>query len=85
MIDPHTVYIAFSDTAYANNPETRYSSQGYGFKLFNGMIDQKASKQKTVTTSLIEAELHAISATAKEQLQWTRFFEEIDLDIGHDI
>lgn len=32
----------------------------------NGVIDWKASKQKTVTTSSTEAELLAVSTTAKE-------------------
>ena len=47
------------------------------------MIDWKATKQKTVTTSSTEAELLAISAAAKESLWWNRFFKAIELDPGH--
>lgn len=43
--DPRTVFLASSDASFAGDPENRYSSQGYGFKLFNGMIDWKASNR----------------------------------------
>lgn len=66
LYDPRTVFLASSDASFADDPATRYSSQGYGFKLFNSMIDWRASKQKTVTTSSTEAELLAITVTAKE-------------------
>ena len=83
IVNPQNVFIASSDAAFADDPDTRRSSYGYGFKLLNGMVDWKSSKQKSVTTSSTEAELHAMSATAKEQLWWARFFEEINLDPGH--
>ena len=60
------IFLASSDASFADDSSTRYSSQGYAFKLFNGMIDWKASKQCTVTTSSTEAELLAISAAGKE-------------------
>ncbi|KAM4057712.1 reverse transcriptase (RNA-dependent DNA polymerase) [Hirsutella rhossiliensis] len=50
-----------SDSSYADDPETRKSSQGYVFLLL-------ATKQATITTSSTEAELLALSQTAKEQL-----------------
>ena len=37
-----TIFLASSDASFADDPATRYSSQGYGFKLFSGMIDWKA-------------------------------------------
>ena len=77
------VFLASSDASFANNLDTRQSSQGYAFMLFNGVIDWKASKQKTVTTSSTEAELLAMSTTAKETIWWTRFFESINFDPGH--
>ena len=76
-----TIFLASSDASFADDPATRYSSQGYGFKLFSGMIDWKASKQKTVTTSSTEAELLAISSAGKELIWWTRLFQEIKLDL----
>ena len=68
-----TVFLASSDASYGNDLDTRQSSQGYRFLLFNGMINWKASKQKTVTTSSTEAELLAISSAAKESIWWSRF------------
>lgn len=85
VIDPRETFIASSDASFGNNPDTRQSLQGYVFKLFNGIIDWKASKQKTVTTSSTEAELLAISTTAKETIWWGRFFKSIEFDPGHEI
>ena len=81
--DPRSAFTASSDASYADDAETRYSSQGYGFKLFNGMVDWKASKQKTVTTSSTEAELLGLSTAAKETMWWNRFLEAIELDLGY--
>ena len=78
-----TIFLASSDASFADDPDTRYSSQGYVFTLFNGPIDWKANKQKTVTLSSTEAELLAMSTTGKETVWWTRFFEAIDFDPGH--
>ena len=38
------IFLASSDASFADDSSTRYSSQDYAFKLFNGMIDWKASK-----------------------------------------
>ena len=77
------IFLASSDASFADDSSTRYSSQGYAFKLFNGMIDWKASKQRTVTTSSTEAELLAISAAGKELIWWTRFFQSINFHLDH--
>lgn len=57
----------FSDASYGDNAN-RFSSFGYTFSLFGGLIDWKATKQKTITTSSTESELLAISATVKETI-----------------
>ena len=75
------LFIAYSDSAFANNNITRHSDYGLCFSLFGGIIDFKAVKGKTVTTSSTEAELLAISLTAKLFIQWLRFFENIQLDL----
>lgn len=84
VLHPRKVFLASSDASFANNLDTRQSSQGYAFVLFNGAIDWKSSKQKTVTTSSTEAELLAISTTAKETIWWSRFFDTINFSPGHD-
>ena len=79
------VFHCSSDAAFADDPTTRKSSEGYLFHLFGGPIDWRASKQKTVTTSSTEAELLALSRTAKEAFAWERFFDAISFDPGHDL
>jgi hypothetical protein len=54
-----------SDAAFADNID-RKSSDGYLFTLYGGLIDWKAAKQSTVTTSSTKAEPLALSATTKD-------------------
>ena len=50
---------------------------GFLIQLYNGLINWKASKQQTVTTSSTEIELLALSSAAKEVIWWRRFFNKI--------
>jgi len=72
------------DAAFADEKTTHRSTEGYLFKLYGGAIDWRSTKQKCVTTSTTEAELHALTQTAKEMYWWKRFFASIGFDIGHD-
>lgn len=81
--DPRIIFLGSSDASFADDLETRHSSQGYCFKLFGGLIDWRAGKQKTVTMSSTEAELLAVTDTAKEAMWWDRFFKNVELDVGH--
>ncbi|KAI0994702.1 hypothetical protein K3495_g13480 [Podosphaera aphanis] len=74
----------FSDASYGDDPETRHSSCGFALLLYGGIVHYKATKQKTVTTSSIEAELLAVSTLAKEYLWWIRLFENIGLELNQD-
>lgn len=69
-----------SDASFADDPETRKSTQGYLMKLFGGPIMWQSSKQKTVTTSTTEAELLSLSHTARETIGLYRLFEQIQFD-----
>ena len=55
------VFATTSDAAYADDPTTRRSTEGFLFQLFGGTIDWQSKKQATVTTSTTEAELLALS------------------------
>ena len=79
------IWLVSSDASFADDLRTRFSSQGYAFKLFGGLIDWKANKQKTVTLSSTEAELLAVSQAAKETLWWSRLFDLIEFDPGHQV
>jgi hypothetical protein len=69
-----SVFLGSSDSVFTDDYSTRFSLYGYCFKLFRGVIDFKAIKGKTVTLSLTEAELLALTMTTKEYIRWLRFF-----------
>ena len=77
-MDP--IFLSSTDAAFADDQKTRKSSFGYLIQLYGGPIDWKASKQATVTTSSTEAELLALSETARQTLWWKRFFATIQFD-----
>lgn len=81
---PRELRIA-SDAAFADDPETRKSSQGCFISLFGGPVSWKAGKQTTVTTSSTEAELLAFTHTAKEAMATRRLFRQIDLQLDHPL
>ena len=62
------IWLGSSNSNFADDLQTQFSSQGYTFKLFRGFIDWKANKQKTMTLSSTKAELLAVSQAAKEIL-----------------
>jgi hypothetical protein len=70
------------DASFADDRETRRSSQGYIVQLFGGPIIWKAARQSTVTTSTTEAELLALEHVAKESAALKRFLYELRLDLG---
>ena len=78
--DVNPIFFSSSDAAFADDAKTRKSSFGYLIQLYGGPIDWKASKQPTVTTSSTEAELLALSETARQSLWWKRFFGNIQFD-----
>jgi hypothetical protein len=76
------VFFGASDAAFADDPETRRSSQGYIFKLFGMPVDWKANVQRSVTKSTTEAEFMALSLAGGELAWWKRFFRDLKLSIG---
>ena len=74
------LFYGASDAAFADEPETRRSSQGYIFKLYGLPIDWKATVQRSVTKSTTEAELLSLSTAGSEMEWWQRFFKAIQFD-----
>jgi hypothetical protein len=68
----------YSDASHADDRDDRKSSQGYVFKICGGPVSWKASKQASVTTSSTEAELLALSETARETLFLARILRALD-------
>ena len=60
------IFIASSDSVFADDLNTCYSSYGFCFSLYGRLIYYKAIKGRTVTTSLTKAELLALSITTKD-------------------
>jgi hypothetical protein len=76
----HGVLQLPSDASFADDPETRRSTQGYLMKMFDGPIMWQSSKQKTVATSTTEAELLSLSHIVRETMGLYRLFEQIHSD-----
>ena len=74
------VLSAASDASFADDKETRRSSQGYLITLFGGPILWNATRQSTITTSTTEAELLALKQVAKETYGLQRLFRQIQFD-----
>jgi hypothetical protein len=78
-------FVCASDASFADNTMDRKSSQGYIMTLFGGPIAWWANKQDTVTTSSTEAELLALSQTAKEAIFISRLFKAMTLKLNEPL
>jgi hypothetical protein len=78
-------FVCASDASFADNTLDRKSSQGYIMKLFGGPVAWRANKQDTVTTSSTEAELLALSQTAKESIYLSRLFRALSLELDEPL
>jgi hypothetical protein len=65
-----SIFFGASDASFADDVETRRSSQGYVFQLFGMTVDWKSTLQCTVTKSTNEAELLALSFAGSEMEEW---------------
>jgi hypothetical protein len=75
------LFFGSSDASYADEPETRRSSQGYAFKFGGLMIDWKLTAQRTVTKLTTESKLLLLSLAASQIEEWMRFFTSINLTL----
>lgn len=76
------ILIIASDASIADDIATRRSTQGYMILLFGAPILWKSGRQRTVTTSTIEAELLVLSEIVKETYAMQRLLSDIQLDLG---
>jgi hypothetical protein len=75
------LFFGSSDASYADEPQTRRSSQGYAFKFGGLMIDWKSTVQRTVIKSTTDSELLSPSLAASQMEEWMRFFTGINLTL----
>jgi hypothetical protein len=73
--------VLVSDASFTNDIETRRSLHGYTILLFSGLITWKVTRQDTVTTLIIEAELLGVAQLRKEVLALKRFFFKLCFDL----
>lgn len=69
--------IGFSDADWASDIDKRRSCTGYVFKLSNGAISWKSTRQSTVALSSTEAEYMALSATIQEGIWLLQLCNEL--------
>jgi hypothetical protein len=77
--------VCASDAFFADNTLNRKSSQRYVLKLFRGPVACRANKQDTVTTSSTEAELLALSQTAKESIYLSHLLKVLSIEIDEPL
>ena len=78
-----SVFQAASDAAFADDSESRKSSEAFLFKLFGGPISWAAKKLSNVTISTTEAELASLSRAATHLKWWSNFFDNIGFNPEH--
>jgi hypothetical protein len=79
------IFLTYSNAAFADNQNIKYSFNGYAIKLFGGIIHFKATKQKIVITTSTKAKLLALTLTAKEYMWWIRFFKALGFELNAKI
>lgn len=72
--------IAFSDSDFGGDLDTRHSTSGYMLMLNHGPVIWKSSKQKTIASSTTEAEFVAASVSCREIIWARQLLKELRRD-----
>ncbi|CAB1102198.1 unnamed protein product [Ectocarpus sp. CCAP 1310/34] len=67
----------FTDSSFGANPDNRRSPTGYLFSLGGGLISYGAKAQTLAAQNTVEAELQALSFSAREAVYISNFMTEI--------
>jgi hypothetical protein len=78
-------FICYNNASFANDVINQKSSQNYIMMLFGGLISYRANRQNTITTSIIEAELLALSQTVREYIYVFRLFETLTFKLNEPL
>src|SRR6266513_2891501 len=84
QLDKDDEYLMISDVSFANNTVNCKSSQNYAMKLFKSLVEWQANKQVTVTISITEAELLALSQAAHEEIYIQQMLKELNINLNCD-
>ena len=77
--------VLFSDSDYANDPETRKSISGKATYLFNCLVSWQSKRQPVIASSTHEAEIIAMSLVADEGIWQRRLLAELGILTGSTI
>ena len=75
--DPDLELVGFSDSSYADCPDTAHSTMGYCFSVGGAVFSWSSHHQKTITNSSCEAEYVALSEASWETLWLHQFLCEV--------
>ena len=75
--DPDLELVGFSDSSYADCPDTAHSTMGYCFSVGGAIFSWSSRHQKTVTNSSCEAEYVALSEASRKALWLRQFLREV--------
>jgi hypothetical protein len=78
-------FIYHSDASFTDDAIDRKSFQGYTMMLFGGLVNWRANRQPTVTTSSTEAELLALSQAGREAIYLARLFAALKLKLNESL
>jgi len=74
--------VAYADSDWASDPNTRKSTTGYLVKLARGVFSWNSRAQKSIALSSTEAEYMSLSDTCR-QLVWIKtLFSELGINLG---
>ena len=75
--NPDLELFGFSDSSYADCPDTARSTMGYCFSVGSAIFSWSSCRQKTVTNSSCEAEYVTLSEASCEALWLRQFLREV--------
>ena len=81
--DPDLELVGFSDSSYADCPDTTHSTMGYFFSVGGAVFSWSSCHQKTVTNSSCEAEYVALSEVSCEALWLCRSLRKVQFLKSH--